>query len=98
MDDIVELAVIKIEALSHLHDLGVWVDLVDVVDCLIFDDRIHGCKPGAGRAVAKKLIMANKEKVFLSLWKKLFHDEVVPLKVGARHLGDAVVNSVIEGD
>ena len=79
-----------------MHDLWVGVDLFDADDRLIFDDRIQGAKPGAGSAVAKKFIITNEEKVLLLLGKEFLHDDVVPFKDHGRHLGEAVIDSVIE--
>jgi hypothetical protein len=76
VDDIVELTVIEIKALSRLHDLGVRVDLFDADNRLILDERIQGGKPGAGSAVAKKLVVTNEENVFLLLGKEFLHDDV----------------------
>ena len=97
MEDIVELTVIEIEALSRLHDFGVRFDLFDADDSLIFDDRTRGGEPSTSRPVAKKFVMTNEEKVLLFLGKELFYDDVVPLKVRSRYLCQAVVDSVVEG-
>ena len=96
MDDIVELTVIEIKALSRLHDLGVRFDLFNADNRLIFYDWIRRSKSRAGRAVAEKFIMTNEEKVFLLLGKEFLHDDVVPFKDYGRHLGEAVIDSVVE--
>ena len=84
MENIIELAVIEIEAFSRLHDLWVRVDLLDADNRLIFDDRIPGSEASAGRAVAKKLIMTNEKKILLFLGKEFLYYDVILLKVGAR--------------
>jgi hypothetical protein len=96
MDYIVELTVIEIKALSRLHDFGVRFDIFDADNRLIFDNRIQGGKPGAGSAVAKKLVMTNEEKVSLLLGKEFLHDDVVPFKDQGRQPGEAVIDSVVE--
>src|SRR5438270_2997923 len=96
VENIIELTVIEIKALSRLHDLRVRFDLFYAHKRLIFYDWIRRSESRAGRAVAKKFIMTNEEKVLLLLGKKFLHDHVVAFKDHRRHLGEAVIDFVVE--
>jgi len=96
VENIIELTVIEIKALSRLQDLGVRFDLFDADNGLIFYDWIRRSESRAGCAVAKKFIMTNEEKVFLLLGKEFLDDDVVPFKDRGRYFGEAVIDSVVE--